>query len=86
MELHTPHSTEVSCDGKELSGSVFSFNNNENSGSKMMMMMMDKDADSVSDLDRQCPGPDLGMSWKKRQADIHKYIRGKDGLWGQECA
>jgi hypothetical protein len=71
MELHTPHSTELSCDGKELSGgSVFSFNNHEmlmttsssgSSSSKMMMMMLDKDADSVSDLDRQCPGPgDLG--------------------------
>ncbi len=42
MELHTPHSTEVSCFGE--SGKI-----------------MDKDADSVSDLDRQCPGQDLGM-------------------------
>ncbi len=52
MELHTPHSTEVSCDGKDT---VFSFCE---SGK-----ILDKDADSVSDLDRHCPGQDLGMWW-----------------------
>ena len=38
MELHTPHSTEVSCDGKD---NVFSFNDS----GKML-----KDVDSVSDI------------------------------------
>ena len=38
MELHTPHSTEVSCDGKE---NVFSFTDS----GKIL-----KDVDSVSDL------------------------------------
>lgn len=47
MELHTPHSTEVSCDGKDT---LFSFNDS----GKLL-----KDVDSVSDLDRAYPCQDL---------------------------
>ena len=47
MELHTPHSTEVSCDGKDT---MFSFTDS----GKLL-----KDVESVSDLDRTYPGPDL---------------------------
>ena len=47
MELHTPHSTEVSCDGKE---GMFNFTDSN----KLL-----KDIESVSDLDRTFPEPDL---------------------------
>jgi len=49
MELHTPHSTEASCDGKD---SVFTF-------AETGKMIETRDADSVSDLDRTNNGHDL---------------------------